>query len=117
MDQMVLMTEKKWFSQVTDTDPDHKFYDNGGIRYAVNCPVDIIIYDENDNMVGKIQNDQVQNDQVQNITDNKIRAYIDSAGQKLLVFHRMENINWKSLPEMQEAWIILLLNLHLMVLD
>lgn len=71
--------EKSGFSQVTDTDPDHKFYDNGGIRYAVNCPVDIIIYDENDNMVGKIQNDQVQN-----ITDNKIRAYIDSAGQKIV---------------------------------
>ena len=71
--------EKSGFSEVTDTDPNHKFYDKGGIRYATNCPVDIIIYDENDNMVGKIVNDQVQN-----VTDDEIDVYIDSAGQKIV---------------------------------
>lgn len=71
--------EKSGFSEVTDSDPNHKFYNNGGIRYATNCPVDIIIYNESDNMVGKIQNDTVQN-----ITDNNITAYIDSAGQKIV---------------------------------
>lgn len=71
--------EKSGFSEVTDTDPNHKFYDKGGIRYATNCPVDIIIYDENDNMVGKIVNDQVQN-----VTDDEIDVYVDSAGQKIV---------------------------------
>lgn len=71
--------EKSGFSEVTDTDPNHKFYDRGGIRYATNCPVDIIIYDENDNTVGSIINDQPQN-----ITDDEIDVYIDAAGQKIV---------------------------------
>lgn len=71
--------EKSGFSEVTDTDPNHKFYDRGGIRYATNCPVDIIIYDENDNMVGSIINDQPQN-----VTDDEIDVYIDAAGQKIV---------------------------------
>ena len=71
--------EKSGFLEVTDTDPNHKFYDRGGIRYATNCPVDIIIYDENDNMVGSIINDQPQN-----VTDDEIDVYIDAAGQKIV---------------------------------
>lgn len=71
--------EKSGFSEVTDTDPNHKFFEKGGIRYATNCPVDIIIYDENDNMVGNIINNQPQN-----VTDDEIDVYIDVAGQKIV---------------------------------
>ena len=71
--------EKSGFSEVTDTDPNHKFYEKGGIRYATNCPVDIIIYDENDNAVGSIINDRPQN-----VSDDEIDVYIDTAGQKIV---------------------------------
>lgn len=71
--------EKSGFSEVTDTDPNHKFFDKGGIRYATNCPVDIIIYDENDNAVGSIINDQPQT-----VSDDEIDVYIDAAGQKIV---------------------------------